>query len=175
MDSRMADWKDRYKKWAEESLDDWRAGRRKQVLENYPFMVFEDTPWAPFSGKASDHTFGLIASGGLYMRGKQDPFETESIHGDPSFREIPKGVKQKEIGIAHPFYDHCFVEKDINCIFPIDHFIELEKEGIIGGVAKTHYSFTYLNNIVPLVEQAAPEIIKRLKHEGVDALFLVPV
>ncbi|RLB27211.1 MAG: hypothetical protein DRG87_11950 [Deltaproteobacteria bacterium] len=113
MDSRMADWKDRYTKWVEKSQDDWRAGRKKQVLQNYPFMVFEDTPWTPFSGKASDHTFALITSGGLYLQGKQDPFETESIHGDLSFREIPKGVKQNEIGIAHPFYDHCFVEKDI--------------------------------------------------------------
>jgi len=175
MDSRMADWKDRYETWAEESLDDWNAGKKMEVLENYPFMVFEDTPWTPFSGRASDHRFALITSGGLYLQGKQDPFGTESIHGDPSFREIPQEVTQKEIGIAHPFYDHRFVEEDINCIFPISHFIELEKQGIIGGLAKTHYSFTYVNNIIPLVEEAAPEVIKGLAHQGVDALFLVPV
>jgi len=60
-------------------------------------------------------------------------------------------------------------------IFPIQRFIELEREGIIGKVADTHYSFSYVNDAVSLVTRTAPELISRLKVAQVDVLFLVPV
>lgn len=44
-----------------------------------------------------------------------------------------------------------------------------------GGVAPTHYSLSYVNDVVPLAEQTAPAILENLRQEGVTALFLVPV
>ncbi len=175
VDPKLKEFENRYRIWVEESLPEFLAGKTKKFVERYPFWVYEDVPWTPYRGKASEHKFAIVTTGGVYCKEKQAPFETQSIHGDPSYREIPKAVQQEDLAIAHAHYDHSLAEKDFNCIFPIDRFRELEQEGIIGSLAETHFSFTYVNNIIPLMEQSIPEVIGKLKREDVNALFLVPV
>lgn len=167
--------KDEYDKWVAESLPDYRAGKMEEIVKKYPFIVPDDIPWTPYTGKPASQTFALATSGGLYLKDKQPPYDTGSIHGDPSFREIPKTVTQEEIEIAHPHYDHRLAEQDINIIFPLQRLIELEKEQVIGKVADTNYSFGYVNDVVTLVKKTIPEFISRIKAQAVDVLFLVPV
>ena len=165
----------KYEKWVEESLPDFRAGNTKEIIKKYPLILSEDVPWAPHSGDPSKHRFVLLTSGGLYLKDSQPSFDTVSIHGDPSMREIPKTVRQEEIGIAHAHYDHSLAEQDLNIIFPIQRLIEMENEKVIGSLTDTHYSFSYVNDVVPLVEKTVPELIARLKADRVDVLLLVPV
>jgi len=164
-----------YEKWVEDSLPDYRAGKMQEIVKKYPFVVSDDIPWTPYRGRPSEQTFALVTSGGLYLKQSQPPFNTESIHGDPSFREIPKTVWQEDLGIAHAHYDHSLAQQDINIIFPVQRFVELEKEGIIGRVPDTLYSFSYVNDVVTLVTRTLPDFISRIKAAGVDVLFLVPV
>ena len=164
-----------YKKWVEESLPDYRADNMKEIIKKYPFVAPDDIPWTAYNGQPSDQTFAVATTGGLYLKDSQPPFDTESIHGDTSFREIPKTVRQQDIGIAHAHYDHSLAEQDINIIFPIQRMVELENEGIIGKLADMHYSFSYVNDAVSLAAKTVPEFISRIKAAGVDVLFLVPV
>jgi D-proline reductase (dithiol) PrdB len=164
-----------YEKWVEESLPDYLAGNVKEVVKKYPLIVSEDVPWTAYSGSPSEQTFALVTSGGLYLKDHQPSFDTVSIHGDPSLREIPRTVRPDELGIAHAHYDHSLAEQDINVIFPIQRFTELERENIIGRVADTHYSFSYVNDAVSLVTETVPKLIARVKAAKVDVLFMVPV
>jgi D-proline reductase (dithiol) PrdB len=164
-----------YEKWVEESLPDYRAGRMQDIVKKYPFVVSDDIPWTPYRGRPSEQTVALVTSGGLYLKHSQPAFDTESIHGDPSFREIPKTVHQEDLGFAHAHYDHSLAEQDFNIIFPAQRFIELEKEGIIGRVPDTLYSFSYVNDVVTLVAKTLPAFLDRIKAAGVDVLLLVPV
>ena len=164
-----------YEKWVEEGLADFQAGKVLEVVKRYPLVVSEDVPWSPYRGTLSQQTIALITSGGLYLKGSQVPFETTSIHGDPSFREIPRTVKQADFGIAHAHYDHSLAEQDINVIFPLERLIELEREKVIGRVADTHYSFSYVNDIATLLTDSVPQLIRRLMDAAVDLLLLVPV
>ena len=164
-----------YKKWVEESLPDYRAGNMKEIIKKYPFVAPDDIPWTAYNGQPSDQTFAVATTGGLYLKDSQPPFDTESIHGDTSFREIPKTVRQQDIGIAHLHYDHSLTEQDMNIVFPIQRFVELENEGIIGKLADTNYSFSYVNDAVSLVTDTVPKFISRIKAAEVDVLFLVPV
>lgn len=164
-----------YEKWVEESMPDFQAGKMAEIVKKYPFVVPEDIPWTPYTGQFSEQTFALVTSGGLYLKESQPAFDTVSIHGDPSIREIPKTFRQEQIGIAHAQYDHSLAEQDINIIFPIHRLIELEEEGIIGKLIDTHYSYSYVNDVVPLVTETAPKMISRIKADGVDVVLLVPV
>jgi D-proline reductase (dithiol) PrdB len=164
-----------YEKWVEESMPDFQVGKMAEILKKYPSIIPDDIPWMPYAGKPSEQAFALITSAGLYLKNSQPAFNTLSIHGDPSIREIPKAVQQEEIGIVHGHYDHSLVEQDINIIFPIHRLIELENEGIIGKAADTHYSCSYVNNVVPLVTESVPKMISRIKAERVDVVLLVPV
>ena len=164
-----------YNKWIEKYQADFEAGKVQEAVKNYPFVEPEDVSWTPFHGDPSEKTFALITSGGLYLKDRQPAFETGTIQGDASFREIPRTVRYQDLGIAHGHFDQSLAEEDLNTIFPIQHFIELEKEGVIGKLADTHYSFSYVNNVAELVEETAPKVFDRIRAEGVDALFLVPV
>ena len=164
-----------YEKWVQESLADFRAGNMTEIVKKYPLVDPEDVPWTPYTGRPSEQTFALVTSGGLYLKDTQPAFDTTSIHGDPSIREIPKSLRQEDIGIAHAQYDHSLAEEDINVIFPIHRLIELQAEGVIGKLVETHYSFSYVNDVVSLVTETIPKFIARIKSDGVDVVLLVPV
>lgn len=164
-----------YDRWVAESLPDYQAGKMEDIVKKYPFIVPDDIPWTPYKGEPSAQTFALVTSGGLFIKKTQQPYDTVSIHGDSSFRELPKTVKQKELGIAHAHYDHSLAEQDINIIFPLQRFMELENEKIIGGLAETNYSFSYVNDAVTLVQKSIPELVSRIKAQAIDVVFLVPV
>jgi D-proline reductase (dithiol) PrdB len=167
--------KSAYDKWVEEGLAEFQAGHVLDVVKRYPLVVSEDVPWTPYTGKPSEQTLALVTSGGSYLKDRQAPFNTTSIHGDPSFREIPKTARQEDFGIAHAHYDHSLAEEDINVIFPLERLIELEREGIIGRVAETHYSFSYVNDIVTLLTESVPQLLRKLRAAKVDILLLIPV
>jgi len=164
-----------YMRWVDEGLADFQAGKVLEVVKRYPLVVSADVPWTPYTGTPAKQTVALITSGGIYLKGSQPPFDTATIHGDPSFREIPRTARQEDFGIAHPHYDHSLAEKDINVIFPIERLIELEQEGAIGRVAETHYSFSYVNDIVTLLTESVPQLLSKLKTAAVNILLLVPV
>jgi D-proline reductase (dithiol) PrdB len=171
----LENFKPAYKKWVEESLPDYQAGKMVEIVKKYPFIVPDDMPWTPYRGKPSEQTFALVTSGGFYLKDSQPPFDTVSIHGDTSFREIPKTARQEDFGIAHAHYDHSLAEQDFNIVFPLQRFIELEKDVIIGKLADTNYSFSYVNDAVSLVTETVPKLITRIKSAEIDVLFLVPV
>ena len=171
----LESFKAEYEKWVEESLPDYQAGKMNEIVKKYPFVILGDPPWKPYEGEPSEQTFAVLTSGGLFMKDSQPPFDTVSIHGDASIRYLPKTVLQEEIGIAHAHYDHSLAEQDINVIFPVHRLAELERDGIIGSLTDTQYSLSYVNNVVPLLEEVVPALISRLKSDGVDVLLLVPV
>jgi len=164
-----------YTRWVDEGLADFKAGKVLEVVKRYPLVESDDVPWTPYTGTAAGQTIALVTSGGLFLKGKQTPFDTESIHGDPSFREIPRTARQADFGIAHAHYDHSLAEQDVNVIFPIERLIELEQEKVIGRVADTHYSFSYVNDVVTLLTESVPRLLRKLKAAAVDILLLVPV
>lgn len=171
----LQQFKQMYDRWVQESLPDFRAGRVLEAVKRYPLIVSDDVPWTPYRGIPSQQTIALVTSGGLYIKGRQTPFDTTSIHGDPSFREIPRTAVQEDFGIAHAHYDHSLAEEDINVIFPLQRLIELEREAVVGRVAEMHYSFGYVNDAVRLVTDSAPVLLRKLQAAAVDILLLVPV
>lgn len=164
-----------YQKWVSESLPEYEAGRMTEIVKRYPFVVSDDIPWTPYRGRPSEQTFALVTSGGLFLKDSQPAFDAVSINGDPSLRVIPKSVSQKDIGIAHAHFDHSLAEQDIDIIFPIHRLNELAEEKIIGKVADSNYSFSYVNDVATLVTETIPEYISRIKAGGVDVVLLVPV
>jgi D-proline reductase (dithiol) PrdB len=68
------------------------------------------------------------------------------------------------------------IENHKNLALPLDRLRELKQEGLIGGLAKRHYSF--MGSITApgrLVQITAPEIGRCLAEERVDAVLLTPV
>ena len=125
-------------------------------------------PWARLEKPLSESKIALVTTGGVYLDG-QTPFSEED---DFTYRTIPRDTASERFRIWHPGYDHRAAEKDINCILPLSRFRELASEGLIGALAESSYSFMGLiYDTGPLINESAPEVARKLKDEGVDAVF----
>ncbi len=132
-------------------------------------------PWSPPESKPlSGCTVALVTTAGLHHT-DQPPFYMHNPEGDSSFRDIEPG--REMVTITHDYYDHSAADRDINVVFPIDRLRELQAEGVIGAVARVHYSF--MGHITGsqlryLIGNSAPEVAIKLKEAGVDIAVLTP-
>jgi D-proline reductase (dithiol) PrdB len=139
----------------------------------FEYTAFDDTPITPLFKPLKDCSLALLTTGGIHLK-TDTPFDTKYPGGDCSYRMIPGGVKHKDIMVTHEFYDHKFINADINCVFPIDRMREYVSEGKIGRLSEEHYSFMgHIYVTGPLIENAG-KVGNRLKGLGVDIAFLTP-
>jgi len=138
----------------------------------YRWVVNESAPWTTFKKPLESCRVALLSSGGVYHK-DQTPFNPD--RDDLTFREIPRDVDVKELRIQHNNYDHRDADQDVNCVFPIERFRELEVEGYIGELAPTSYTLMgRIFRLTALRTELAPQIVQKLKEEQVDVLFAVP-
>jgi len=131
---------------------------------------FKTRPWVT-GPPLSQRRVAIISSAGLVVRG-ESPFRGR----DADYRVIPAATKADELLISHISinFDRTGFHEDWNVVFPLDRLRELAAEGMIGGVASTHYSFMGATDPVEM-EPYARELAGRLKQDGVDAAILPPV
>ncbi len=136
-------------------------------------------PWTPMSKSLSRVTIALVTSAGISLK-SDPPFDMERekrepIWGDRSFRIIPKGTTEKDIHVNHLHINTTYIKQDINVILPLARMAEFEKEGILGRLAPSAYSFygfQWRNN--DFLKEAIEPISKKMKLEGVEAVLLTP-
>lgn len=75
--------------------------------------------------------------------------------------------------VTHGGYDNADVNKDINCMFPIDRLRELHTEGFIGGISPVMIGFMGGGgNQEKFRQETGPQIAALLKDKGVDIALL---
>ncbi len=136
-------------------------------------------PWAPISKPLSQLTFSLMTSAGISMK-TDPPFDMErerkeAFWGDPTMREIPRTAKEEDIDVNHLHINTEYIKQDLNVMLPLTRFLEFEKEGIIGSLAPTAFSY-YGFQIDPntLLQETMPKVVAKMKEEAVDAALLTP-
>lgn len=136
-------------------------------------------PWAPMVRPLARCKVALVTTAGVALRSDrpfdQDRERRDPWWGDPSFRLLPHGVTEREVGLHHMHIDTRFGEEDLDVVFPARRLEELAREGVVGSAAEVHYSIMgYQLRPRVLEEETAPAIARDLKARGVDAAALVP-
>lgn len=138
-----------------------------------------EIPWTPLKKPVSRTMFSLMTSAGINLKA-DPPFDMERekrepFWGDPTHREIPRDTSQDQIDANHLHVDTSFIKDDINVILPITRFAEFEREGLIGSLAPTCYSFYgYQHDFTVLMEITMPKVAAKMHDEGVEAVVLTP-
>ena len=149
---------------------------QRQMLQFFPCMEAEDTPWTPLSKPLSQSTAAIVTTAGLHLRYDQ-PFNRDHPGGESTYRVIPSDSDPADIVQSHFSigFDRTAIYRDINITFPMDRLSELAERGVIGSVAPNHYSFMgALRDCTVVAEQTGPEVAQRLRSEGVDLVLLTP-
>ena len=125
--------------------------------------------WTPVTKGLKEMTVALATAAGVHHK-EQERF---NLAGDFTWRKVLNEWPSNELMVSHGGYDNGDVNKDINCMFPIDRLNELAAEGFIGAVAKTHAGFMGGGgNQEKFKNETGPAIAAMFKEEGVDAVIL---
>ncbi len=138
------------------------------MMDELDLPRFEDRPFVRGTPLA-ERRIALISSAGLQRKGDR-PFSWAAR----DYRAI--GRMEREIVMSHVSvdYDRTGFQQDLNTIFPLDRLDELAREGVIGSVAETHYSFMGATDPLEM-EPSVKKLSKELQNDKVDTLLLVPV
>ena len=125
--------------------------------------------FTPVTKPLNEMTVALATAAGVHV--KTD--KRFNLAGDFTWRKIPDDTPSSELMVTHGGYDNTDVNKDINCMFPIDRLHELRDSGFIKATAPTHAGFMGGGgNIEKFTNETGPEVAQMLKDEGVDAAIL---
>ncbi len=136
-------------------------------------LVCQPFDAAPFVAgpPLAERRVAIVSSAALIRRGDA-PFP----FGSPEVRFLPADVPPGELLISHVSinFDRSGYQRDINTVYPLQRLRELADEGIIGGIAPTHY--TVMGSTDPAtMEDSADQISGQLRQERIDAVLLSPV
>ena len=83
-------------------------------------------------------SIALATAAGVHKKSQ----ERFNLAGDFTWRKIENTTPSSDLMVSHGGYDNSDVNKDINCMFPIDRIHELAKEGFIRACAPVHAGFS---------------------------------
>ena len=125
--------------------------------------------WTPVTKELKDMKVAIATAAGVHLKSDK----RFNLAGDFTYRTVPGDTPSGELMVSHGGYDNGDVNKDINCMFPIDRLREIAAEGFIKEVAETHIGFMGGGgNQQKFREETGPAIAKILKDEGVDAVLM---
>lgn len=136
-------------------------------------------PWTPLSKPLRDATLSFVTSAGISLK-TDPPFDmerekSEPTWGDRTFRTIPRDATEKDIVANHLHINTDYIHQDINVILPLACMREFEREGIIGRLAPSAYSFYGFQwQSTDFLTQAIAPMSEKMREEGVDAVILTP-
>jgi D-proline reductase (dithiol) PrdB len=138
-----------------------------------------DLPWTPLSRPLEESTVALVSSAGLALKTDR-PFDQEGERqnpwwGDPSYRILPPTATAEDVRLYHLHINPRVAEQDLNTLLPLQRLQAMEERGEIGRSAASHYSFMgYILQPQVLLQESTPAMIRHMKQDGVNAVFLVP-
>lgn len=151
-------------------LEDIPLGERKMILE-LDCSGFEGRrPWVT-GPKLSERRIALLSTAALNLRS-----DAVFLPNETHYRVIPGDVAPGEVVMSHGSanFDRTGFQQDLNVCFPLQRLQELAAGGIIGSVSNVH--FTVSGGRAPLeLEDAARDMARILKADGVDTVFLIPI
>jgi D-proline reductase (dithiol) PrdB len=157
-------------------LSDLRL-KYRLYMQAYPYRQVDWRPGSELRKPLTASRISVVTSAAFYGT-NQEPFDPKVRGGDYSYREIPENIAVGTLRIGHKSdaFDHSGIERDKNLALPLDRLREMKQDGLIGDVAKRHYSF--MGSITApgrLMQVTGPEIAAKLAVDRTDAVLLTPV
>ncbi|HEX6210547.1 MAG TPA: glycine/sarcosine/betaine reductase selenoprotein B family protein [Methylomirabilota bacterium] len=152
-------------------LDRLPEANRKNLLA-LPVQVNDATPFVRLARPLAAARLAIVTTAGLHRRGDR-PFGP----ADQSYRLIAADTPTVDIVQSHTSlgFDRVAIMRDVNISYPVDRLRELVGRGVLGALAPHGYSFMGAQRDVARIErETGPEVGRRLREEGVDAVLITP-
>ncbi len=150
---------------------DRMSPRLQEHFLTMPCPAFDATPWVT-GPPLAERRVALISTAGLHRRDDR-PFSPGSLE----YRRIPAHTPPDDLVMSHVStnFDRTGFQQDWNVVFPLDRLRELAAAGVVGSLARDHYSFMGAIGDTHALEPHARELARTMQADGVDTALLVPV
>ena len=126
--------------------------------------------WQPLARPLNEMRVSLVTSAAIRQT-KQRAF---TAGGDASHRRIAADP-DVEVTVDHHSPVGADVRRDAEVVFPRRTLQQLARTGVIGSVARTHFSiYGGISDHAAITEELAPELARRLAAMRVDLALMVP-
>src|SRR3990172_13147053 len=110
----------------------WLPPTLKVYFSNMQVEKPASIPWTPLTKPLSEARIALVTTAGINVRGVEPPFdyEREQTHpdwGDPTYRTLPRGLRQDQLQTGHLHINNDDIDRDVNVAIPISRMLELER------------------------------------------------
>ncbi len=161
-------------------IDKTRAYYRDAgYTQDYAWAENDACAFTPLTKPLAECRIGLVSTAAMVRLGENgQPFETTRIVGSSKLEvfsidsDWPVG-RLKSMSVDHDRFQTDMA--DVNAYFPKDHLRTFAEEGVIAGFAGEcvrilpNYSKRKVTNV------DAPEVLRRMREAGVDAVALTPI
>jgi len=143
----------------------------------YRWAHFDDVPFTPLRTPLRRARVGLITTAAPFQPGVGDQGPGAPYNAAAKFYQVYSDSTEAEpdLRISHVGYDRRHTSaKDINTYFPLSRLREAVAAGRIGALAKRFHGAPTNRSHRTTTEADAPELLRRCREDGVDAVVLVP-
>lgn len=143
----------------------------------YQWAHFEDVPFMRLQKPLAECRVGLVTTSDIAVlseNGERESGDAATLIGN--VYSIPLDVAPERLYSRSEHYDrHATTLDDVNAYCPVTRLCEIAARGRIGSAAaRFHGVYTSYSQRVTM-ERDAPEVLKRCREDGVDAVLLTPV
>jgi D-proline reductase (dithiol) PrdB len=148
---------------------------RERINPAFTWRAFDEfSPLNPLRMPIEKARVAFVTTCGALLP-DDPPFDIKAPEGDPSFSAFPTSTNFADLRLIHRGYNTRRASEDMNVVLPLDHLRAAVTEGKIGELTPTVYSFMgFVADTTPLMEESAPIVAERLKHDAADLVLLAP-
>jgi D-proline reductase (dithiol) PrdB len=161
---------ERFRKWISDVQPLLNENKIAEAWKSYPWIQCGPPPFCAVKKDISQSRVGLLTTCGVYLEG-QEPFQI-SWEGDFSYREIPVDFPREKARFKHGGYNPKNAKEDLNVVFPIEVFRELEKERKFGSLNPTAYGFMGMITNPSKLRKSIEEVVDKMVADRVEVSFL---
>jgi D-proline reductase (dithiol) PrdB len=143
----------------------------------YRWAHFDDVPFTPLRTPLSRARVGLITTAAPFQPGMGEQGPGAPYNAAAKFYQVYSDATDGEpdLRISHVGYDRLHTSaKDINTYFPLARLREAAAAGRIGSLAPRFHGAPTNRSHRTTTESDVPELLRRCREDGVDAVVLVP-
>jgi|TARA_B110001450_G_C17660438_1_gene496962 D-proline reductase (dithiol) PrdB len=137
-------------------------------ISNLDLPVVDEPDWT-IPSQPQERRVSIVTTAAVSRRGDK-PFSWLA-RDHRVFNKNDRDLVMTHVAVE---FDRSAWQQDLNVIIPLDRLEEMANDGEIGSVADEHYSFMGAADPVTM-EKSAREVAVRMKQEGVDTVFLIPI
>jgi len=143
----------------------------------YCWAHYAEVPFAPLTKKLAECRIGLVTTAAPYQPGKGDQGPGAAYNGGAKFYRVYSGdtAIDHDLRISHIGYDRIHTTAtDSGTWFPLPALRRAAAAGRIGALAPRFHGAPTNRSHRTTLDQDCPELLARVREDGVDAAILVP-